>query len=84
MNDEHIDPTAAALARHEAVCEERYDAVKKAIDALRESQKRLFSTQDDIVRTLGTISGKVGIIEAVMLALLALGIYEVLVRPVFQ
>lgn len=78
------DGTLAELKTHEAVCAERYDAITRAIESLRTAQRLLFDKTDAMNSTLNRLAGKMVIIEAVMLALLALGVYEVLIRPVFH
>jgi len=85
MDDHDHDRDAIArLTTHEAICTERHAAVTRQLGEMRGAQQKLFDITDRVGNTLAGIGGKVAIIEAVMLALLALGIYEVLIRPVFQ
>lgn len=72
-----------SLETHEAVCAERYSQIKAAIESLRNTQARLFEKTDDATAALNRLTGKLVIIEAIMFALLALGIYEMVFRPVF-
>ena len=83
-DDTMNESTASRLAAHTASCDQRYKNITDAISGLRDAQKALFESSRETNATLNRTAGKVAIIEAIMLALLALGIYEVLIRPVFQ
>jgi len=90
MSDDRTDATAdaaataAALDKHEGICAERYANITTSIVGLRAAQEKLFATTDAINATLNRLAGKVVIIEAIMLGLLALGVYEVIFKPLFE
>ena len=74
----------AALARHEGVCDERHKNLCSSIQGLRDRTRRLFELQEKSNEQLNLIAGRMRYVDAILLALLALGIYEVLIKPVFQ